>query len=56
MSELDLGWLPARLVELEIPGVSIAVLRPDSIETHVAGYADIASKRPMTPDTLLQAG
>jgi len=47
----------SRMQELHVPGVSIAFFENGQLAWSKAyGYADVANKRPLTRDTLLQAG
>ena len=49
--------LAERMVELGVPGVSIAVLVDGEIEwARGYGFADLESRRPVTTNTLFQAG
>src|SRR5437660_6759178 len=49
----DLDAALSRIVGRQVPGVSIAVVSPDGVESsNSVGVADIATARPATTDTV----
>lgn len=51
------AWIESQMAYAELPGLALAIVAADGVVWQAGfGYADVASKRPMTPQTVFRVG